>query len=182
MSIARTSHRPSARVFLQLHKWHTRIACAGAQKDVVRDCDRACHAHGQWLLARIGKHHEKFGTAEVKRAVWRSRRPDAARSPRRMKVSRKIAKVSRQVSWLRCSALAEKVDLRPPRSCSDCSSHRACSMAAYRCMMRSGGGRASTRDQSVASAADAPYHHVRDRTAGLGNSDVSCALPPWSSN
>jgi hypothetical protein len=26
----------------------------------------------------MGKHHEKFGTAEVKRAVWRSRRSDAA--------------------------------------------------------------------------------------------------------
>jgi hypothetical protein len=55
------------------------IACVGEQKDVH---DRTCHAHGQSLFARIGKHHEKFGTAEVKRAVWRSRRSDAARSPR----------------------------------------------------------------------------------------------------
>jgi hypothetical protein len=51
-------------------------------KDVVRDRDRIGHAHGQWLFALIGKHHEKFGTAEVKHAVWRSRRSDAARSPR----------------------------------------------------------------------------------------------------
>ena len=70
MSIARTSHRQSACLFPQLHNWHTTIVCA---KDVVRERDRTCHAHGQWLFARIGKHHEEFGTAEVKRAVLRSR-------------------------------------------------------------------------------------------------------------
>jgi hypothetical protein len=56
-------------LFPQLHNWHTTIACAGEQKDVVRDRDRTCHAYEQWLFARIGKHHEKFGTAEAKRGV-----------------------------------------------------------------------------------------------------------------
>jgi len=41
-----------------------------------------------------------------------------------------IAKVSRQVSWLRYLARREKADLRQSRSCSDCSSRRACWMGA----------------------------------------------------
>src|SRR5258708_6542443 len=41
-----------------------------------------------------------------------------------------IAKVSRQVSWLRYLARREKADLRQLRSCSDCSSRRACWMGA----------------------------------------------------
>jgi hypothetical protein len=79
MSIARTSHRQFARLFPQLRKWHMMIVCAG-EKDVLRERDRRCHAHGQWLIARIGKHHEEFGTAEVKRDMAKSA-PDAARSP-----------------------------------------------------------------------------------------------------
>jgi len=55
------------------------IVCAGEQKDVLRERDRRCHAHGQWLIARIGKHNEKFGTAEVKRGMATSA-SDAARS------------------------------------------------------------------------------------------------------
>jgi hypothetical protein len=54
------------------------------------------------VFCAIGKHREKFG----------------------------IAKVSRQVSWLRSLALREKPDLRQSRSCSDCSSRRACWMGA----------------------------------------------------
>jgi len=58
MSIARTSHRQSARLFPQLHNWHTTIVCAGEQKDVVANA--------------IGQHREKFGRAEVKRGVAKS--------------------------------------------------------------------------------------------------------------
>ena len=41
-----------ALLFLQLHNWHTMIACDGAQKDVVRERDPTCHAYGQWVFAR----------------------------------------------------------------------------------------------------------------------------------
>jgi hypothetical protein len=50
MSIARMNHRQSARLFPQLHNWHTTIVYAGEQKDVVRERDRTCHAYGQWLF------------------------------------------------------------------------------------------------------------------------------------
>jgi hypothetical protein len=68
-------------VFPQLHNWHTTMVRAGAQKDVVRERDRTCHAYGQSLFARS----ERFmkNPAERKRSTaWRSRRSDAARSPR----------------------------------------------------------------------------------------------------
>jgi len=116
-------------LFLQLHNWHTTIVRAGALKDVVRERDRTCHAYGQWLFARFRKHHEKFGTAEAKRGV-RALGCCAVAALNEAVLPSEIAKVSRQVSWLRCLALREKADLRQSRSCSDCSSRCACWMGA----------------------------------------------------
>ena len=116
-------------LFLQLHNWHTTIVRAGAQKDVVRERDRTRHAYGQWLFARSESNHEKFGTAKAKRGV--SALGCSAFAALNEAVSpSEIAKVSRQVSWLRCLARREKADLRQLRSCSDCSSRRACWMRA----------------------------------------------------
>ena len=110
-----------------------------------------------WTMAlwRIGKHREKFG----------------------------IAKVSRQVSWLRYLARREKADLRQSRSCSDCSSRRACWMGASRCMMPSGGAlRVDAGSICCLSGSRALSPCSRSNTPDLGISDVSCTLPPWSSN
>jgi len=85
------------------------IVCAGEQKDVVRERDRRCHAHGQWLFARIGKHHEKFGSAEAK---WRREVGLGCRAFAGLNegVSPSvIAKVFRQPSWLRCLAREGKL-------------------------------------------------------------------------
>jgi hypothetical protein len=103
----------------------TRRSFAPARrKDVVRERDRTCHAYGQWLFARFRKHHEKFGTAEARRGVPALGCCAFAALNEAVSPS-EIAKVSRQVSWLRYLARREKADLRQSRSCSDCSSCRA---------------------------------------------------------
>ena len=80
-----------------------------------------------WTMApcAIGKHHEKFGTVQAKRGVPALGCCAFAALNEAVSPS-EIAKVSRQVSWLRYLARREKADLRQSRSCSDCSSRRAC--------------------------------------------------------
>jgi len=68
MSIARKSHRHFERVFPQLQKWHIMIVRDGEQKICRRD--RICHDSSS--LQGIGRYHEKFGAAEVKRGMAKS--------------------------------------------------------------------------------------------------------------
>ena len=84
-----------------------------------------------WTIAlcAIGTLHEKFGTAEAKRGVPALGCCAFAALNEAVSPS-EIAKVSRQVSWLKYLARREKADLRQSRSCSDCSSRRACWMGA----------------------------------------------------
>jgi hypothetical protein len=112
-------------LFPQLHNWHTTIVRAGAQKDVVRRTRPDMSRVWTMALCAIGKHHEKFGTAEAKRGVPALGCCAFAALNEAVSPS-EIAKVSRQVSWLRYLARREKADLRQSRSCSDCSSRRAC--------------------------------------------------------
>ena len=84
-----------------------------------------------WTIAlcAIGTLHEKFGRAEAKRGMAKSALGCRAFIALSEAVSpRVIAKVSRQVSWLKYLARREKAGLRQSRSCSDCSSRRACWM------------------------------------------------------
>jgi hypothetical protein len=147
MSIARTSHRQSARLFPQLHKWHIIFVRAGEQKDVMTRPNRS----RGWTAALCTdrRHHEKFATAEVKRGMAKS---TSCRAFAALNES-----VSRSVT-AKVLDLGEKADSRQSRFCSDCRSRRACWMGAERCMRQSGGACALTRDQSVASAAHALYH------------------------
>ena len=93
---------------------------AGAQKDVVRKRDRTCHAYGQWLFARSESIMKN--SAQQKRSAALGCCAFAALNEA---VSPGVmAKVSRQVSWLRYLARREKADLRQSLSCSDCSPRR----------------------------------------------------------
>lgn len=86
-----------------------------------------------WTIAlcAIGTLHEKFGRAEAKHGMAKSALGCRAFAALNEAVSpSEIAKVSRQVSWLKYLARREKADLRQSRSCSDCSSRRACWMGA----------------------------------------------------
>ena len=138
MSIARKSHRHFERVFPQLQKWHIMIVRDGEQKICRRD--RICHDSSS--LQGIGRYHEKFGAAEVKRGM--------AKSTSRRAFAALIESVSRSIT-AKVFGLGEKAGSRQSRSCSDFSS---------RCAgwMGSEGACALTRDRSVASAAHALYH------------------------